>query len=56
MDNIVKGEIIQVKIEDVPCRHRNQHEDFEFFRRDLIREGGAKQCAVEASHSFFGNV
>ena len=39
--------ILQVKIQDVPSNHnKNQHDGYEYYRRDLVPMGSAKQCAI----------
>ncbi len=38
--------ILHVKIEDVPRRHRNEHVDYEYFRRVLVPIGTAEQCNI----------
>lgn len=39
-------EILQVKIQDVPYQHKNQHEDYEYYKRVLVPHGSANQCAI----------
>ena len=38
-------EMLQLKIKDVPSQHR-KHNNFEYYRRDLVPLGGAEQCTV----------
>ncbi len=39
-------EIIQVKISEVTPKHKHDHDDYEYSRRDLVPKGSAEQCAI----------
>ena len=39
-------EMLHLKIKDVPAQHRNQHEGYECYNRDLVPLGSAEQCTV----------
>lgn len=38
--------IVHLKAMDVPRKHRNDHEGYEFYRRELISNSTAQQCEI----------
>lgn len=39
-------EILKVKLQDIPSKHKNEHDKYEYYRRELVPEGNAQQCAI----------
>ncbi len=39
-------EILKIKVQDIPLKHRNEHDGYEFYKRELVPKGKAKQCAI----------
>ncbi len=40
------SKIILTKPTDIPSKHKNKHEGYEYYKRDLIPNGIARQCAI----------
>ena len=40
------GDIIHQKADDVAAMHKNEHEGYEYYKRELVPKGFARQCAV----------
>ena len=40
------GEMIHRKAGDVEAKHKNEHEGYEYYKRELVPKGFAQQCAV----------
>lgn len=40
------SEIIHTKAADVAYKHKNEHEGYEYYKRELVPKGSAQQCAV----------
>lgn len=38
--------IIHVKPDEIAVRHKNEHEGYEYYKRELVPKGAARQCAV----------
>lgn len=38
-------EILKVRLEDVPQKHKNEHEGYEYYKHELVSKG-AHQCAI----------
>ena len=38
--------ILHRKPEDVPCQHKNEHDGYEYYKRELVQKDDAEQCAV----------
>lgn len=38
-------ELLKVRLEDVPQKHKNEYEGYEYYKRDLVPKG-AHQCAI----------
>lgn len=38
--------IIKVSIQDIPFKHKNEHDGYEYFKRELVPKGNARQCAI----------
>lgn len=39
-------EIIKMKLQDAPIKHRNEHYGYEYYKRELLPKENAKQCAI----------
>ncbi len=39
-------EIIHIRAEDAPQKHKNEHKDYEYFRRHIVPQDAARQCKV----------
>ncbi len=39
-------EILKIKMEDVPAKHKNEHEGYEYYKRELVPRGHAQQCVA----------
>lgn len=39
-------EILKIRIQDVPIKHKNEHDGYEYFKRELVPKGNAQQCAI----------
>lgn len=40
------SEIKQSRIDEIDVKHKCEHEDFEYYRRDFVPRGSASQCKV----------
>ncbi|MDK2951579.1 MAG: hypothetical protein PWQ77_1244 [Kosmotogales bacterium] len=40
------NDIIHVKTADGPFKHKNEHDGYEYYKRELVPKGAAMQCAV----------
>lgn len=40
------SKIIRTKATDVLPKHKNEHEGYEYYKRELVPKGAARQCAV----------
>ena len=40
------SDIKQLKMDDIPSKHKCVHDDYEYYKRDFIPKGYANQCAV----------
>jgi len=40
------NDIVHVKTAGGPFKHKNEHEGYEYYKRELIPKGTAQQCAV----------
>lgn len=40
------NEIIHLNESDLPKKHKNEHECYEYFKKELIQRGKANQCAA----------
>jgi uncharacterized cupin superfamily protein len=48
MEELNMDKILHVKINDVPSKHKNESEGYEYFKRVLVPLGCANQCAIAA--------
>lgn len=39
-------EILKVRVQEVPLKHKNEHSDYEYFKRELVPKGKAQQCSI----------
>jgi uncharacterized cupin superfamily protein len=39
-------EILKVRLNDVQPQHKNEHDGYEYYKRELIPKGKAQQCAI----------
>lgn len=39
-------EILKVRFEDVPSKHKSEHEGYEYYKRELVSKSDAHQCAI----------
>lgn len=39
-------EILKLKFQDIPPKHKNEHEGYEYYKRELVPKGSAQQCAI----------
>jgi uncharacterized cupin superfamily protein len=37
---------LHIKASDATRKHKNEHDDYEYYKRDLVPKGFAEQCAV----------
>ncbi len=40
------SEIIHRNVTDIPCKHKKEHGNYEYYKRELVTKGSAGQCAV----------
>lgn len=39
-------EILKVRFQDVPLKHKNEHPGYEYYKRELVPKGNAQQCSI----------
>lgn len=39
-------EILKIKIQDIPLKHKNEHDGYEYFKRELVPKGNTQRCAI----------
>ncbi len=39
-------EIIKLRIGDIPCKYKHEHDGYEYYKRELVPKGQAQQCAI----------
>lgn len=40
------SEILHIKAVDVACKHKNEHNGYEYYKRELVPKGLAQQCSI----------
>ncbi len=40
------NDIIKTKIQEIPTKHKNEHDGYEFYKRELVPKGNAQHCAI----------
>lgn len=39
-------EIIKARTNDIPVKHKSEHDGFEYFKREIVSRGSASQCTI----------
>ncbi len=39
-------EILKVKLHDVPLKHKKEHSEYEYYKRELVPKKNARQCSI----------
>lgn len=39
-------EILRVKLQDIPSKHKSEHQGYEYYKRELVPKENAQQCSI----------